>query len=54
MGWPQILWIVLAALGVGIAIANHGKPKTGRENAWSTIIATALAWALLSAGGFFP
>lgn len=53
MGWPQIAVITICAMGIGISLEQHGKPKEGVENVWTTIIATAVFMALLWAGGFF-
>jgi hypothetical protein len=50
---PQIIYIIITALGTGISLAQHGKPKKGNESAWATIIAQALSFALLYWGGFF-
>lgn len=51
--WPQLVWITLALVGVGIAIEQHGKPRTGKHNMWSSIVAFILAWFTLYFGGFF-
>lgn len=53
MSAPQVVLVAVFALGVGIAIADHGKPKTGTNNAWATIIGTAITAALLWWGGFW-
>lgn len=52
MGWPQITMIALLALGLGASIADHGKPRSA-QNAWVSLISTALMAGLLYAGGFF-
>lgn len=52
MGWPQITWIALAAMGVGIALVQHGQPRKPTD-AWSILIGTAISSGLLYAGGFF-
>ena len=49
----QIVYLCWMMLGVGIGIAEHGKPKTGRNNAWISIISAALQIALLAGAGFF-
>jgi len=51
MGAPQIIYIVLLALGVGIAWNNHGKATT--TNFWATLVSTAITVGLLIWGGFF-
>ena len=53
MGAPQVIYLVLLGFGIGVALAEHGKPKTGKHNAWTTIIASMLALMLLRWGGFF-
>lgn len=56
MNWPQITWIVLAALTCGVALARHGQLKTGFDARYSfpaTLFGTALAAVLLWCGGFF-
>lgn len=53
MGWPQITWLVIVMLGVGITLEQHGKPKTGKHNIWVTLVALGINVGLLNAGGFF-
>lgn len=50
---PQIIMILFIGLGVGIAIVEHGKPKTGNNNVWLSLISTAILLGLLIWGGFF-
>jgi hypothetical protein len=50
---PQITMIVLYALNLGIAMALHGKPKTGENNFWVQFIAINISAALLYYGGFW-
>lgn len=52
IGAPQIIWIVLAAMGLGISIVKHGESR-GPHNMWAAIIGTPLVAALLYWGGFF-
>lgn len=52
IGAPQIIWIVLAAIGLGISIVKHGESR-GPHNMWAAIIGTPLVAALLYWGGFF-
>lgn len=51
--WPQMIWISIVLISVGMEIAKHGEPKEGDHDAWSTIIAAVLLAALLYWGGFF-
>jgi len=50
---PQIVMIVISALGFGLTWASHGKPKTGKENAWYTLSALVVTHAILWWGGFY-
>lgn len=52
MGIPQIIYIVLTAMNLGMALAKHGKP---REN-WNVFVnsaSAAIVYTLLIWGGFF-
>ena len=50
---PQLIYIALLMIGIGIDTAKHGEPKTGNHNCTSSIIAAILTIALLYWGGFF-
>lgn len=52
MGWPQITYIVLTALGLGLVLAKHGQPRKPFDF-WDTAISSGLVLGLLYAGGFF-
>lgn len=52
MQWPQITWIVLAVMGLVIAIVKHGDPRAP-FNGWHTLIRLAVMVLLLWLGGFF-
>lgn len=52
IGWPQIIWIVLAGLSLGISCAKNGEPR-GPYSAIGTLIGIILGCALLWWGGFF-
>lgn len=52
MDWPQIVWIVLTAIGCGFAIALHGQPRKSVD-AGSFLLGQALSAWLLYMGGFF-
>ena len=51
--WPQVIWIVLVLLGLGIHIAKNGEPNPTTYSAWRQLFYIALTAALLSWGGFF-
>lgn len=53
MGAPQIIYIILCAIGGVIIIARNGQPKTGNYSFGSWLIANVLALGLLWWGGFF-
>lgn len=53
MNWPQITWIVLVSLGLGMTLMKHGEPRTDKHSFWWALFgALATAWLLWS-GGFF-
>lgn len=52
MGIPQIIWIVLMCIGLGIDLANHGQPRTN-TNFFTSLISAVIAFLILKAGGFF-
>lgn len=51
-GLPQIIYLGLVSLSLGIQIANHGKPRSN-ENAWAGFIGICITIGLLYWGGFF-
>lgn len=53
LGIPQIIYLALSLVSVGIAITVHGEPKTGNHDALVTIISTVMMYTLLYWGGFF-
>ena len=52
MGWPQIVWIVVAAMGLGISLVKHGKMREP-YNFWVTLISLGIEVLILYKGGFF-
>jgi len=52
MGWPQIVWIVLSAMGIAIAGVKHGEPRE-KYNFWVTLISLGIEMVILWKGGFF-
>lgn len=52
MNWPQITYIVLVILSIGIVGANHGNRRP-EYNIWHYLINMGLSLTLLSFGGFF-
>lgn len=53
MGIPQIIYIVIVALALGLSLAKHGEVEMKRENFWTTFIASSIQLAILYWGGFF-
>lgn len=53
MGTWQTVLIVISALGMGLTMAQHGQPKTGKENFYTSLIANALIHLLLWLGGWY-
>lgn len=53
MGLQQIAIIVLYTVSFGIMLAEHGKPKRGKENAWISLLSLIIIFSLLISGGFF-
>lgn len=52
MGVPQICYIVIITLGLGISLAKHGEPQ-GDYNFFTALVAAAIQIGLLILGGFF-
>ena len=50
---PQIIYIVLMAVSLALNMADHGKPKKGEENFWTSALAAVITTAILWWGGFF-
>ena len=53
LGLPQIIYLTLMFLSLGIALEQHGTPKEGVNNFWVSLIVTAISVSLLAWGGFF-
>lgn len=52
MGVYQIAWLLVATLGLGIAMAKHGESQ-GNYNFWATLLGFGIELFLLIKGGFF-
>jgi len=50
---PQIIYLVLLAVGLLLAAYRHNEPKDGVNNFWVDFIATTLSFGLFLWGGFF-
>lgn len=51
--WPQIIWIVLMAMRLGVFSVMHGKPRTGKFSIWVLAFDISVMFPLLWWGGFF-
>lgn len=49
---PQIIYLILITLSLGMTMAKHGEPREN-HNFWHSLIATVIGLWLLIAGGFF-
>ena len=52
LGVPQIIWLVLVALGLVTEIVYHDQPREP-HNAYVFVIKTVISFLLLYWGGFF-
>ena len=52
IGPPQIIWIALSCLGLGLAIAKHGEPREPYD-ATAVAVSFVISATLLWWGGFF-
>lgn len=50
---PQMIYIILAAMSLGINLVRHGQDKEGKESFWVHLIAATITFSLLYWGGFF-
>ena len=53
MGWPQVIWIIIAGIRLGVHIARHGEPMNQRYHAGARLVGVAMMGGLLYWGGFF-
>ena len=50
---PQLIYLALVVLSLGISMAKHGTPKEGNHSIFVDVIAVSLGCLLLYWGGFF-
>ena len=50
---PQLIYLGIVLLGLGVSLAEHGKPKQGYNSFLQNLLATAITIGLLYWGGFF-
>lgn len=53
MNAPQLIYLALTCLGLGMALAKHGQPKDDSHSFWWTLTASGICIGLLYWGGFF-
>jgi hypothetical protein len=52
-GFPQYCYLVLTFIGLLVVSNEHGKPRTGQYNIFSTLATCIFVLSLLYFGGFF-
>lgn len=51
---PQIIYLCLILLSLGIDLARHGEQKKSRQhNFWASLVSTTILLGILCWGGFF-
>lgn len=50
---PQIIYLTISLIGLGIMLQQHGTPKTGKYDARGYFVAFVIVQALLYWGGFY-
>ena len=53
MGFCQILMLCIFAMSLGLNLAKHGEPRTGKYSFWVSLISSAIELSVLYFGGFF-
>lgn len=53
LGIPQMIYLGLIALNLGIALAKNGEPTGSKHSFWITAISSIITVWILKAGGFF-
>lgn len=52
IGWPQVIYIILASMSFGITVIKDGEPR-GNYSMWQSVFSLAIVLPLLWWGGFF-
>lgn len=52
LGIPQLIWLVMAVIGLIVEIVEHGKPREP-HNAYIFAVSVVISFLLLYWGGFF-
>lgn len=53
MQWPQLVYLALMFLTLGIELSKHGETYTLKHNFWIYLIEIVLQIFILKIGGFF-
>ena len=53
IGWPQGIYLGLAALALLISVMKNGEPLKGKYDPWIVVLRLAISLPLLWWGGFF-
>lgn len=53
MSAPAIIYLVLIGVSLLVSAHEHGKPRDGKYNFWTSLVSTAIGVSLLVWGGFF-
>lgn len=51
--WPQITYLILIILGVGIHLGKHGEKQDIKYNFFKRVLTASITLYLLHCGGFF-
>lgn len=50
---PQIVYIVLASMSLGIHLVKHGEDRNKKYDFWGELIGSGIIISILYWGGFF-
>lgn len=53
MGWPEMIYLTLLFMALGISMAKHGEMEIREENFFTKLLMAGIQIALLWWGGFF-
>lgn len=53
LGPPQLIYLALIALNLGVVLAKHGEVKPHKTSLWTQLLNLAIVLPLLWWGGFF-
>lgn len=51
--WPQYVMAAIYLIQIGIHLAKNGEPMESRYSFTTAVIATAIVFVILKAGGFY-